>query len=151
MKSKMSLWAKVVLWTVAVINAALTVWGIYEMLNPVDSFWNGWRPHLDAPYFGIVFVVMTLINITLLVLFLVATFQLFRLKPSAVMLHSIASASVVAYFMLNALLWGIRPSISTSIAAATGVGNMGLAPFLLLFHVPTLYPIASTIVLLICS
>ena len=93
------------------------------------------------------FAVMELINVAFLSTFLLAAFQFFRLKPSAVSMHSVASAALVGYAILNGMLWLIPGSIGTSIAAASGVGNMGIAPLLLWSGVPALYPVASTIVL----
>ena len=147
MRSEMPLWAKAVSWTVGVVNIALAVRGINGMLYPVHRVLTGYRPHADTPYFGIVFVVMTVINISVLALFVVAAFQLFRLKPSGLLLHSIASVLLFIYFVLNGVLWLVPDRIGASIGAATGVGNMGIAPFVLLFLVPGVYPISSTIVL----
>jgi hypothetical protein len=62
------------------------------------------------------------------------------------MLHSIASFALVVYGVLNGLLWIAGP-IGASIAAATGVANMGIAPFVVLFFMPYLYPVISTLVL----
>jgi len=125
----------------------LAVRGIYGMLYPVHRVLTGYRPDPDAPYFWIAFAVMTVTNITLLALFVVAAFDLFMLKPSGVMLHSIASVSLVVYAALNGGLWLAGRGIGASIAAATGVANMGIAPFELLVAVPFVYPISSTIAL----
>lgn len=87
------------------------------------------------------------INVAFLSAFLLAAFQFFRLKPSAVSMHSVASAALVGYAILKGMLWLIPGSIGTSIAAASGVENIGIAPLLLWSGVPALYPVASTIVL----
>jgi hypothetical protein len=79
--------------------------------------------------------------------FVLAAFQLFRLKPSAVSMHSVASAALVGYAILKDMLRLIPGSIGTSIAAASGVGNMGIAPLLMWSGAPAFYPVASTIVL----
>jgi hypothetical protein len=71
---------------------------------------------------------MELINVAFLSTFLLAAFQLFRLKPSAVSMHSVASTALVGYAILNGMLWLIPGSIGTTIAAPSGVGNMGIAP-----------------------
>jgi hypothetical protein len=140
-------WAKAALRIVGVLNAALAVRGVYWLGLSVYGFLLRYPTDSEYPYFGIAFVVMTVLNITFLAFFLVIAFQLLKLKPSAVALHSIASVSLVVYGLLNGGLWLAGRGIGASIGAATGVGNMGIAPLVLLFVVPYLYPISSTIVL----
>jgi hypothetical protein len=140
-------WAKAVLRIVGVINAVLVILGIYWLLHSVYFVLLSYRPHSESPYFGSAFVVMTIVNVTFLAFFVLIAFRLLQLSPSAVALHSIASVSLVVYGLLNGVLWLTGHGIGTSIAAATGVGNMGVAPFTVLFLVPYLYPIVSTIVL----
>jgi len=41
------------------------------------------------------------------------------------------------------LLWRADKGIGMSVAAATGIGNVGIAPFVFLFVEPLVYPVAS--------
>ena len=147
--SEMPTWAKIVLRTVGALNVALAVlgsygvfWGMHAVLGLVPS-----RP--DYPYVGIAFALMTAINLTFLVLFLIAAFQLLRLETSGVMIHSGASALLIAYTLLIGAFWLVSDGIGRSIAAVTGVGNMGIAPFEFLFVAPYVFPVVSTLTLLI--
>jgi len=92
---------------------------------------------------------MTAINVVFLILFLLAAFQLVWLRKSGVTVHAITSGLLIAYSFLIGMLWLAPHGIGRSIGAATGVGNMGVAPFELLFFVPELHPIDSTVVLLV--
>ena len=103
----------------------------------------------DTPYFRIAFASVTAINAGFLALFALAAFQLVRLRKSGVIVHTATSALLIAYTMLIGSLWLVRGRIGMSIGAATGVGNMGIAPFGLLFVVPYVAPIVSTLALII--
>jgi len=145
----MPAWVKAVLRTVGVLNAALAVIGVYLLLSSVRSVLANDRPDPNEPYFRIAFVVMSVINGVFVTLFLLAAFQLLRLRKSGVLLHVITSTLLVAYVVLNGILWAVEGGVGRSIAAASGVGNMGIGLFEILFVVPELYPIASSIVLLV--
>jgi hypothetical protein len=147
MNDGVSIWAKGIFWLCGLCNALLGAMCGYSLFSSVYWVHMRYRSHPLAPYFWAAFAVMELINVAFLSTLLLAAFQLFRLKPSAVSMHSVASAALVGYAILNGMLWLIPGSIGTSIAAASGVGNMGIAPLLLWSGVPALYPVASTIVL----
>ena len=142
-------WSKAVLRTIGALDAVLTALGTYFL---VSSVWGGvfsleTRP--DTPYFKIAFEVMTAVNAGFLLLFALAALQLLRLKRSGVIVHAISSVLLIAYYELVGMLWRASGGIGMSIAAATGVGNMGIAPFVVLFVIPNAYPITSTLVLLV--
>jgi hypothetical protein len=59
-------WAKLVLRTVAVLDAVLAALGTYWLLLSVDRFFVRYRPHFEAPNFGIAFAVMASINLVFL-------------------------------------------------------------------------------------
>lgn len=139
--------AKVVLRVIGVVNVVLTILGIFWLVHSVYDVLLRYRPDSEFPYFGSAFVVMTIINMIFLAFFVFIGFQLLRVRQSAIAVHSIASAALVAYGLLNGGLWLSGRGIGASIAAASGIGNMGIAPFTVLFLVPYLYPIISTIVL----
>lgn len=92
---------------------------------------------------------MTAINAIFIALFVVAAVQLLRLRKSGVAVHAISSALLIAYGLINGKLWTVGHGFGMSIAAATGVGNMGIALFVFGFYLPNLYPIASSLALLV--
>jgi hypothetical protein len=147
MNDDVPIWAKGIFWLCGLCNALLGAMGGYSLFSSVYWVHMRHRSHPLAPYFWAAFAVMELINVAFLSTFLLAAFQFFRLKPSAVSMHSVPSAALVGYAILNGMLWLIPGSIGTSVAPASGVGNMGIAPLLLWSGVPVLYPVASTIVL----
>lgn len=147
-QSRMPAWIKAVLRTVGTLNAGLVAFGVYLLLSSIRVLFTVGR-HSEFPYFRVAFVVMMVLNAVFLVLFLLAAFQLLRLRKAGVVVHAITSAMLIAYCVLNGMLWLAGRGIGSSIAAATGVGNMGIAPFAILFVVPYMYPIASSLALLV--
>jgi len=81
----------------------------------------------------------------LLLLFVFAAVQLLRLKKSGVTAHTTASILLVAYNLLIKVFWASGGPVGMSVAAATGVANLGIAPFDL---PPYVYPAVSTALLL---
>jgi hypothetical protein len=160
----MPTWCKAVLKTVGAVDAALTALGGYWLFC---SVWGGvftLETSPDAPYFRIAFAAMTAINAAFLLLFASAAIQLLRLRKSGVIVHAVISGLLIAYSFLVGMLWLAPHNLGRSIAAATGVENMGIAPFELLFVVPyaesifsalallvvpIVYPIASTLALIV--
>ena len=114
--------------TVGTLNAGLVAFGVYLLLSSIRVLFTVGR-HSEFPYFRVAFVVMMVLNAVFLVLFLLAAFQLLRLRKAGVVVHAITSAMLIAYCVLNGMLWLAGRGIGSSIAAATGVGNMGIAPF----------------------
>jgi hypothetical protein len=147
----MPAWAKAVFRIVVMLNAALALIGFYWLQSSVRGVLLKVRPSPETPYFRTAFVVMIVLNAVFLMLFLLGAFQLLRLRKGGVIVHAITSALLIAYGFLNGMLWLANP-IGRSIAAATGVGNMGIAPFIFLFvlpYLPYVYPTASTMALLL--
>jgi hypothetical protein len=145
----MSTWSKAVLRTIGALDAILSVLGLYLLLDPI---WRGLfalNPSAGAPHFKIVFLTMLVANAVLLLFFVLAAVQLLRLKRSGVTAHATASALLVVYEFVIAALWALGGPVGTSVAAATGVGNLGIAPFQCFNLAPFVYPIASTVLLLV--
>ena len=103
----------------------------------------------EAPHFRAAFVVMIVTNGALLLLFALAAVQLLRLKKSGVTAHTSASVLLVAYNLLIGVLWTRGGRIGMSVAAATGVGNLGIAPFQGFNSAPYMYPIISSALLIV--
>jgi hypothetical protein len=138
------LWMKVLFRLVAAVNVGLAIFGAYEMLHPLLAVLNGFRPSFWSPYFVLAFWAMMTANIVFLAFFCAGAYLLFSLKPSGVALHSLASVLLIAYTLLISVPWARGNGTGPSIAAASGIANLGAAPFVLLFYVPLAYPILST-------
>jgi hypothetical protein len=134
---------------IGALDAVLSVLGLYLLLGPIARGLFALKASADAPYFKIAIVTMTVTNGVLLLLFVWAAFQLLRLKKSGVTAHTTASALLIACDLLIAACWAVGGHVGMSVAAATGVGNLGIAPFQCFNLAPYVYPIASTLLLLI--
>src|SRR5579862_5794932 len=145
----MSWWSKTFLRTIGALDAIFCVLGLYLFLDPISRGLFAAKASAGAPYFKIAFVTMLATNGVLLLLFVLAAVQLVRLKKSGVTAHTTASALLVAYCLLIAIVWVAGGSVGTSVAAATGIGNLGIAPFQCFNLAPYVYPIASTVLLLL--
>jgi len=139
-----------------VLNAALCTLGIYGMAWSVGRFTRSANSDAAQVHFGLAYGVMTAINIVFLVAIVLVSLDLFRLNMSAVTAYWMLVAGLVVYGLVNGLVWLTRdPTISRSIAAATGVGNMGIAPFELFpmlgteLTVPYVYPLLSMVALIL--
>jgi hypothetical protein len=92
---------------------------------------------------------MILTNGVLLLLFAFAAVQLFRMKKSGGTAHATASVLLVAYDLLVRAFWATGGRVGMSVAAATGIGNLGIAPFQCFNLAPYVYPVATTALLLV--
>jgi len=147
-REEMPRWFKVVSRAIGALDSILSVFGLYLFIDPISRGLLALNApsSANAPYFRTAFMTMILINGVLLILFVFASVQLLRLSKSGLTVHTTASVLLVAYDILVATLWTTGGPMGMSVAAATGVGNMGIAPFNL---VPYVYPVASTVLLLI--
>jgi hypothetical protein len=60
-------------------------------------------------------------------------------------LYSILVLLLFGYWIAISRLWRVSGGFGLSVCAATGVGNMGIVFFELLFLVPCLYPFVSMV------
>jgi hypothetical protein len=141
----MPTWTKCVLRIIGTLNVAMVCFGAYAMFSAIRSVLFGIGVEFPS---HTVFGVMTVINVLFLSVFLVTAVQLIRYRLSAVIPYSIAMVALFAYLKLVGSSWHMT-GIGLSIAAATGIGNMGIAAFELLFVVPGAYPILSAAGLLL--
>jgi hypothetical protein len=146
MKRVLPIWARTLFLCFGAINIVFAVVGGYYVWSSVRWVSVSYKPHPAAPYFKSVFLVATVINVAVLVALVLAALSLLKLRPSGVAIHSATCISAVAYAILTGALWNLGP-VGASIAAASGVGNMGIAPFGMLFGIPAFYPLSSTILL----
>ncbi len=140
-------WARVVLRTVGVVNVALVLLGASFLVDSVRFFLIKYTPDPSIPYFRPAFVSMTLVNIAFLAILLATAVQFIRTRISAINLYSLIVLAEFLYAVTTGILWRAQRGIGLSVGAATGVGNMGIAPFEFCFLVPFLYPVASLILL----
>jgi uncharacterized membrane protein len=146
----MPTWSKAVLRTIGALDSILSIVGLYLLLDPVSRRLFALNASsADAPYFRTAFVAMIVTNGVLLLLFVLAAIQLLRLKKSGITAHTTASALLIAYDLLIAACWAVGGYVGMSVAAATGVGNLGIAPFQCFNLAPYVYPTASTVLLLV--
>lgn len=95
----------------------------------------------EAPAFRTVFLVMGLVDCVFLFSMCVAAIGLLRVKRSAVKFYTWVYIILVFYVFAPGAFWGSGP-IGRSIAAASGIGDLGLAP-LIFIPIPFLYAIVS--------
>jgi hypothetical protein len=145
----MPTWCKAVLRTIGALNAILSIFGLYLLVDPISRGLFRLNANAESPYFRIALVSMTVTNTVLLLLFFLASVQLLRLKKAGVTIHTIGSAMLVAYDVLIGMFWAAGGPVGMSVGAATGVGNLGIAPFQCFNLAPYVYPIASTVLLLV--
>jgi hypothetical protein len=112
----------------------LSVWGFYWGMV---AFQRGVKPlspslNSQAPYYRTVFLLMNAIEAIFLMAFVIIAVSLLRMKSArpAVSAYTWISISLVIYTFLLGCLWGLNSPIGSSIATATGLGCIALAPLL---------------------
>ena len=141
----MKFWERL-LQAIGAISILLSVKGFYllvdgfrrEILHPLNS--------PEAPFFRQAFFVMNGVNAAFLIVMILTAFALLMLRPNAVRVYTWLYVTLFVYVFGLGALWTIRGPIGISIAAASGVGDMGVAP-LLFIPVPFAFPILSVFLL----
>lgn len=111
-----------------------------ELSHPLNSH--------NAPHAHTVFLIMNVVNVCFLTAMIATSLALLLLRPAAIKIYTFLYISIFIYTFAQGVLW-ISPW-GTSIAAASGVGDMGLAP-LVLFPVPFAYGIVSVLLVNLAS
>lgn len=127
----MTLWRWVIR-TIGAISIALSTLGAYWLMTTAYNVLGRPCRLPDQPYFREVFGVMNSINAVLLVLMILTCIGLLRVRPSAIRAYTWLNVAICVYFFGVATLWWIPGPLGMSIAGATGVGNMGIAPLILM-------------------
>jgi hypothetical protein len=127
------------------INATLAVVGLYSQLHSAYFFLFKYTDPTAPASFKPVFAAMTLINLGFVGVLLGTALSFVRAKLSATNLYSLLVVLLFGYWITLGRLWRIGGGFGTSVAAATGVGNMGIGFFEFLFLVPCLYPFVSMV------
>jgi hypothetical protein len=103
-------WARGVLRTVGIVNAALALIGTSIVVDSIYRFWTGkYRALPNAPYFQTAFIVMLAIETVFQATLLVPTVRLMRARPSAINSYSIWVLAAVAYQLAIGELWRPGP------------------------------------------
>jgi hypothetical protein len=141
-------WMSALFRAIGFVNLGLSAVGLYYLLDSV-IFWLA-NPNRNPrnPYFYYAFYPMAAINLTLITLLSLTSFDLLGLRLDVVKRYTWFVLAVVGYEILVALCWTIPGPFGMSVAGASGVGNMGIAPFeFALFYVPYGYPVVSLVAL----
>jgi hypothetical protein len=126
-------WPPFVLRAFGIANFILASVGLFFLAGSVFAIGEkavGNTP--EQPYFLLAFWTLTTVNLVLLALLIFGGIKLLQLRTMGVVVCNAVLAAEIAYFMTLAILWNaVSPSVSMSIAGATGVGSMGLSPQLI--------------------
>ena len=140
----MPTWSKVILRTIGTLNCLALLLGLSFLVDSVFQVLTGRVARInDAPYFRLVFLVMTVIELVFFSVFLSTAIGFIRAKLSSANLYSLAVLLYVIYFIVSSMLWRAGSGVGASIASASA-GN-ATTPFVFLFLVPFLYPVVSAI------
>jgi hypothetical protein len=124
-------WPSITYRAVAIANFFMAAAGAFFLAStiivvPTRLVNDPTQPHFDA-----VFWTMVIINISFLAFLIFGSIRLFQLRAIGITICNIVFSAEIAYFVAISLLWFPSMAISMSVAGATGVGNMGIAPQLL--------------------
>jgi hypothetical protein len=128
---------------IGVISLVLSLRGFYDLGEAGRLVINHTGQISGAPLFRQIFWTMTALNVVFLVCMALTSIGLLRLKRDAVRIYTWLYIALVAYAFAPGLLWG-GGSFGTSMAAASGVGGLGIAP-LTLFPFPFVYAVMSVV------
>jgi hypothetical protein len=126
-------WPSHVFRVFAIANFLLAGVGLLFLSSSVLAVGSGKIGNTSAhPYFLGAFWTMVATNFILLALLVLGGIRLLQLKAQGVVLCNGVFVAEIVYFIALGFLWGVPPpSLSVSVAAATGVGSMGLSPQLI--------------------
>lgn len=136
-------WAKYVLRILGVVNAIIALIGMIWEVQSVHFFLFKYADPFRPSSFQIAFAAMAVVNLAFVAALFMTAIRFIQAKVSVVNLYSVAVSILIVYWMVIRALWRVGGGVAVSVAAATGVGNMGIAPFAFLLVVPYLYPFLS--------
>jgi hypothetical protein len=138
---------KIAIRAVGIVNTILVLLGMWFLADSIRFILTGYTAdHPNIPYLRFALVAMTFINVSFLAILLVTAVRFIQGKIYSVNTYSLAVLVLVAYDYTTRALWHWK-KVGISVAAATGIGNMGVAPFEFCFFVPFLYPVGSVVLL----
>ena len=124
-------WPLITFRVFAATNFLIAILGGLFLVITVTSITHAgaWGNKPAEPYFILAFWMMFATNICFLGLLGFGGFYLLRRRMLGVTVCNVVFVAEILYFGIIGFLWGPLPRpISMSVAAATGVGNMGLGP-----------------------
>ena len=126
-------WPSRVFRVFAIANFLLVGAGLLFLSSSVVAAGAGTIGNTPAqPYFLWAFWTMVATNFILLALLILGGIRLLQLKTQGVVVCNAVFVAEIVYFVALGFLWSAVPrSLSMSVAAATGVGSMGLSPQLI--------------------
>jgi hypothetical protein len=124
-------WSAVTYRAFATGNALVVLVGLMFLVPTAWSVGVGAVENVPTnSHFASWFWAMAFINLCFLVLLVVGGIHLVRLRPSGVTICNAVFVGEITYFLAIGFLWSALP-VASGVAAATGVGNMGLSPQLI--------------------
>ena len=135
---------------IGIITVVLCCWGSYLLFQGLTFQLRSPFANPNAPRFREIFFVMNAVNAAFLVGITFVSFNLLKPKRSAVKQYTWIFVCLAVYSIVPGALWNISGPVGASIAAASGVGNVGLGP-LLFFPLPLIYPVLSVVLLQISA
>lgn len=138
-------WARIVLRVMGAINAILATAGLFFQMQSAYFLLFKYADPAAPASFKRVFAAMTLINLAFVGMLLGTSLSFVRARVSATNSYSMMVVLLFGYWLAIRRLWRVDGGFGMSVAAATGVGNMGIVCFEFLFFVPCLYPFVSMV------
>ena len=114
---------------IGLVNIVLCSLGLYYLLESVVFWQTNPNRNPGDPYFYHAFFAMGAINLIFIVLISQDAVDLLRLRLAGAKRYMWIVLSLIGYSVLNAMCWMLPRPLGMSVAGATGVGNMGIAPF----------------------
>jgi hypothetical protein len=139
---------RLLLQTIGVLNLGLSLWGCYFLADAVSRELRHPRADPRWPFFGEAFWIQSSISVFFLVAFVTVSVMLLKLRPRAAAAHTCTCFALLLYAFVTGVLWLLPDGVGSSIAATSGVGNMGIGPlcfFPMNFPVPFVYPLISVL------
>ena len=126
-------WPAVTYRVFAVGNVLIVLVGLLFLLPTAWSVRVGAVENAPTnSHFATWFWAMASVNLGFLALLVFGGVRLFQLRPSGVSICNAVFVGEIIYFLVIGFLWSALPRpVSMGVAAATGVGNMGLSPQLI--------------------
>jgi hypothetical protein len=125
-----------------VLHILLSVLGLYVIVATVGST-SFLHDDPSAPHVVELFYGMTVVNVLLLAGLGLAGYRLLCSGVAAIRFSNLICIGEISYLLLLPLLWA--SNLRSSIASATGIGNVGV-----MVQGVALYPVISLVALTIC-
>jgi hypothetical protein len=140
---------KVVFRLVGLLNIGLCAIGAYWMVETTIHTVQRHKFDPAVGYFWVAYIAIMTVNMLLMAMLVFTAFKLLKLTKNSVLAYCAYVGTFLLYGLLNGGLWLLPDPMGRSIGAATGIANVGLAPYEFLFVMPDAYPIASAVLVFI--